>query len=63
MFAEKCSYLVWLRQYYDGHGSCVDALHAGRQAHLGDPLHPVRAPLKFQPSVNGVARHSHRCMV
>lgn len=35
-------YLHWLRQDDDSHGPRVDSLHPGGEAHLRDPLHPVR---------------------
>lgn len=41
-------YLVGLWQDDDGHGSCVNALHPGGQAHLGDPLDPVCPSLMLQ---------------
>lgn len=59
---ERC-YLCWLRQDDDSHGSCVDALHPGRQAHLRDPLHPVDSSFVLQMSVDIFTADSSCCVM
>lgn len=56
-------YLDRLREDNDRHGSRVDTLHPGREAHLRDPLHPVRSPFMLEISVHVLAGDSYCCMM
>ena len=56
-------YLHRLRQDDDSHGSCVDALHPGGEAHLRDPLHPVCSSFMLHMSVHVLPNNSDRCMM
>lgn len=56
-------YLVGLWQDDDGHGSCVNALHPGGQAHLGNPLDPVYPSLMLQTPVHTLPRYPYCRMV
>lgn len=56
-------YLCWLRQDDDRHGSCVDTLHPGREAHLRNPLNPVRSSFVLKVSVDIFPGDSSCCMM
>lgn len=56
-------YVCWLRQDDDCHGSCVDTLHPGREAHLGDPLNPVSSSFILKMSVDIFTRDSSCCVM
>lgn len=56
-------YLCWLRQDDDRHGSRVDPLHPGREAHLGDPLNPVGSAFILKMSVDIFPGDSSCCVM
>lgn len=56
-------YLHRLRQDDDRHGSCVDALHPGGEADLGDPLHAMSSTFVLQMFVDVLAAYPHRRVV
>lgn len=56
-------YFCWLRQDDDRHGSRVDTLHPGREAHLGDPLNPVGSSFILKMSVDIFTSDSSCCVM